>query len=144
MDYNQNYNPLTSNMIPQTQKQWVVRGDSGFDSLEFQTEAPVPSIGDRDVLVQSMDTKISPAYYSSQRLINVPLVHAVSLNFRDLLITKVRFLIRLAPISASRGFSSLSHFPTMDIWTVYMPVPLFTPTAQPSFLLSSSVDDIYR
>jgi hypothetical protein len=40
-------------MIPQTQKQWVLRGSNGFDSLEFQTESPVPSIGDLDVLVQS-------------------------------------------------------------------------------------------
>ncbi|KAG5655137.1 hypothetical protein KAF25_001910 [Fusarium avenaceum] len=52
-------------MVPQTQKQWVVRGSNGFDSLEFQTEAPIPSIGDLDVLVQ---------------------IHAVSLNFRDLII----------------------------------------------------------
>ncbi|CAJ0544241.1 Ff.00g035180.m01.CDS01 [Fusarium sp. VM40] len=52
-------------MVPQTQKQWVVCGSNGFDSLEFQTESPIPSIGDLDVLVQ---------------------IHAVSLNFRDLII----------------------------------------------------------
>jgi hypothetical protein len=40
-------------MIPQTQKQWVLRGSDGFGSLEFQTESLVPSIGDLDVLVQS-------------------------------------------------------------------------------------------
>ncbi|UCK59194.1 hypothetical protein AFCA_002016 [Aspergillus flavus] len=40
-------------MIPKTQKQWLVRGDKGFDYLEFQAEALIPSIGDRDVLVKS-------------------------------------------------------------------------------------------
>lgn len=40
-------------MVPQTQKQWVVRGSNGFDSLELQTGCPIPSIGDLDVLVQS-------------------------------------------------------------------------------------------
>lgn len=42
-------------MIPKTQKQWIVRGDKGFDPLEFQAEALIPSIGDRDVLVKSKD-----------------------------------------------------------------------------------------
>ncbi|KAJ4309935.1 hypothetical protein N0V84_011227 [Fusarium piperis] len=41
-------------MIPKTQKQWIIRGSDGFESLEFQKEAPVPSIGDQDVLVQSI------------------------------------------------------------------------------------------
>ncbi|RTE76736.1 hypothetical protein BHE90_008810 [Fusarium euwallaceae] len=54
-------------MIPTTQKQWIIRGSDGFDSLEFQEEAPIPSIGDQDVLVQ---------------------IHAASLNFRDLVIPK--------------------------------------------------------
>ncbi|KAH7222685.1 uncharacterized protein BKA55DRAFT_668225 [Fusarium redolens] len=54
-------------MVPQTQKQWVVRGSDGFDSLQFQTESPIPSIGDLDVLVQ---------------------IHAVSLNFRDVIIPR--------------------------------------------------------
>jgi hypothetical protein len=47
-------------MIPQTQKQWVLRGSNGFDSLEFQTESPVPLIGDLDVLVQSTIIHASP------------------------------------------------------------------------------------
>lgn len=46
-------------MVPQTQKQWVVRGSNGFDSLEFQTESPIPSIGDLDVLVQSTTIHVS-------------------------------------------------------------------------------------
>ncbi|KAM5381808.1 hypothetical protein ACJZ2D_002798 [Fusarium nematophilum] len=54
-------------MVPQTQKQWVLRGANGFDSLEFQPDAPVPPIGDREVLVQ---------------------IHAASLNFRDLIIAR--------------------------------------------------------
>ncbi|RSL70907.1 hypothetical protein CEP53_001748 [Fusarium sp. AF-6] len=54
-------------MIPTTQKQWIISGSDGFDSLEFQKEAPVPSIGDQDVLVK---------------------IHAASFNFRDLVIPK--------------------------------------------------------
>ncbi|KAF5712465.1 alcohol dehydrogenase [Fusarium globosum] len=59
-------------MVPQTQKQWVVRGSNGFDSLEFQTG-----------------------------------FHAVSLNFRDLIITKglYPFLLKndLVPLSDGAG-----------------------------------------
>ncbi|KAM0421414.1 hypothetical protein ACHAPT_010768 [Fusarium lateritium] len=54
-------------MTPQTQKQWVLHGANGFDSLEFQQNAPVPSAGDREVVVQ---------------------IHAASLNFRDMMIAK--------------------------------------------------------
>ncbi|WKT53888.1 Polyketide synthase, enoylreductase domain [Fusarium oxysporum f. sp. vasinfectum] len=54
-------------MLPKTQKQWVLNGSNGFDSLEFQTDAPITSIGDREVLVR---------------------FHAASLNFRDLIIAK--------------------------------------------------------
>ncbi|EXA30104.1 alcohol dehydrogenase [Fusarium oxysporum f. sp. pisi HDV247] len=57
-------------MAPQTQKQWVLGGNNGFGSLEFQPDAPVPSIGDREVLVR---------------------FHAASLNFRDLIIAKGQY-----------------------------------------------------
>ncbi|KAH7317174.1 chaperonin 10-like protein [Stachybotrys elegans] len=57
-------------MAPQTQRQWVVRKANEIDSLEFQPEAPVPSIGDREVLVR---------------------FHAASLNFRDVLIAKGQY-----------------------------------------------------
>ena len=37
--------------IPKTTKQWVVAGQTGFDSLNY-TEAPIPKVGDTEVLVQ--------------------------------------------------------------------------------------------
>ncbi|KAJ4129468.1 hypothetical protein NW765_016341 [Fusarium oxysporum] len=57
-------------MIPQKQQQWVLSDTNGFDSLEFQSDAPIPSIGNREVLVQ---------------------IHAASLNFRDLMIAKGQY-----------------------------------------------------
>ncbi|KAF4457439.1 alcohol dehydrogenase [Fusarium albosuccineum] len=54
-------------MVPQTQRQWVLSDKGGLDSLEFQQNAPIPSVGNRDILVQ---------------------IHAASLNFRDLLLAK--------------------------------------------------------
>ncbi|KAK4979471.1 hypothetical protein LTR28_004460 [Elasticomyces elasticus] len=54
-------------MAPKTQKQWTVEGTNGFDDLKFSTDAPVPEIGEKDVLVQ---------------------FHGASLNYRDLIIPK--------------------------------------------------------
>ncbi|KIY49705.1 zinc-type alcohol dehydrogenase-like protein [Fistulina hepatica ATCC 64428] len=54
-------------MTPSTQKQWTIRGTSGFDDLKFDNNAPIPGIGDHDVLVR---------------------LEAASLNYRDLIITK--------------------------------------------------------
>ncbi|KAI9797450.1 MAG: hypothetical protein M1833_005490 [Piccolia ochrophora] len=48
-------------------KGWTVQGKSGFDSLQFNEEAPVPTCGDSEVLVR---------------------FHAASLNYRDLIIPK--------------------------------------------------------
>lgn len=39
--------------IPQTQKQWLVDGRDGFDSLKFQESAPVPKPSAHQVLVKS-------------------------------------------------------------------------------------------
>jgi hypothetical protein len=41
-------------MAPSTTKQWTVEGKEGFDSLKFNEKAPVPEIGDKDVLVKGM------------------------------------------------------------------------------------------
>lgn len=54
-------------MAPKTQKQWTVGGTNGFQDLKFQEDAPVPELGDRDVLVHFQGS---------------------SLNYRDLIITK--------------------------------------------------------
>ncbi|KAL9615025.1 MAG: hypothetical protein Q9167_000557 [Letrouitia subvulpina] len=54
-------------MAPTTTKQWNVTGRSGFDCLQFNEKANIPKLGDHDVLVH---------------------FHSVSLNYRDLSITK--------------------------------------------------------
>lgn len=57
-------------MASATMKQWTVSGtDRGFDGLSFG-EAPVPKVGEHEVLVK---------------------LQGASLNYRDLLIPKVRF-----------------------------------------------------
>ncbi|RYP57343.1 hypothetical protein DL769_009550 [Monosporascus sp. CRB-8-3] len=54
-------------MAPSSQKQWSVSGkDKGFDGLQL-VDAPVPKVGENDVLVK---------------------LHAASLNYRDLIIPK--------------------------------------------------------
>lgn len=41
--------------MPSTQKQWTVADTkSGFDGLKLNTEAAVPKIGEKDVLVKRM------------------------------------------------------------------------------------------
>jgi hypothetical protein len=38
--------------MPSTQKQWKVTELTGFDGLKLATDAPVPQIGEKDVLVK--------------------------------------------------------------------------------------------
>ncbi|KAL2354466.1 chaperonin 10-like protein [Cryomyces antarcticus] len=57
-------------MAPQSNKQWTVNGTSGFDALKFNENAPVPKLGDKDVLVR---------------------FHGASLNYRDLIIPKGQY-----------------------------------------------------
>lgn len=45
---------LPDTMAPSTNKQWTVQGKDGFDSLKWDEKAPVPSIGDKEVLVKRM------------------------------------------------------------------------------------------
>ena len=40
-------------MAPTTMRQWIVEGKNDFDSLKFHEKAPVPQLGDKDVLVKS-------------------------------------------------------------------------------------------
>lgn len=46
---------------------WLVEGTTGFNSLHLRREVTIPALGDHDCLVQ---------------------IQAVSLNYRDLIITK--------------------------------------------------------
>ncbi|KAI4209785.1 MAG: hypothetical protein LQ351_007315 [Letrouitia transgressa] len=57
-------------MAPTTTKQWNVTGKTGFDCLQFNERANIPKLGDHDVLVH---------------------FHSVSLNYRDLVITKGKY-----------------------------------------------------
>ncbi|KAH6614009.1 hypothetical protein C7974DRAFT_404268 [Boeremia exigua] len=57
-------------MAPPTTRQWKVQGKSGFDALKFEESAPIPKIGDKDVLVK---------------------INGASLNYRDLIIPKGRY-----------------------------------------------------
>ncbi|KAI8942473.1 hypothetical protein NX059_000540 [Plenodomus lindquistii] len=54
-------------MAPSTQQAWTIVGQNGFDSLTFNEKAPVPQLGEKDVLVK---------------------LHSASLNYRDLVIPK--------------------------------------------------------
>ena len=55
-------------MAPTTTKQYTLHGTSGFDDIKLEEAAPIPSLGDHDILVK---------------------IHGVSLNYRDLIIPKV-------------------------------------------------------
>jgi NADPH:quinone reductase-like Zn-dependent oxidoreductase len=55
-------------MAPTNNKQWTVEGKDGFDSLKFNDKAEIPTLGEKDVLVN---------------------FHYASLNYRDLAIPKV-------------------------------------------------------
>jgi hypothetical protein len=39
-------------MTPSTQKQWTVNGHDGIESFTLNEHAPVPKLGDKDVLVK--------------------------------------------------------------------------------------------
>lgn len=54
-------------MASKTMKQWVVRDKGSFDSLKLE-EVPIPEVGENDVLLK---------------------MHAVSLNYRDLMVATV-------------------------------------------------------
>ena len=38
--------------MAKTQKQWTVAGKTGFQDLKLQEDAPIPELGDKDVLVK--------------------------------------------------------------------------------------------
>ena len=67
-------------MAPTTTKQWTVQGQNGFDSLQFNEKAEVPKLGENEVLVH---------------------FYAASLNYRDLIIPKVRKAISDLEVSWS-------------------------------------------
>lgn len=62
-------------MAPSTMKQWTITGtEKDFDGLEYR-DVEVPKVGENDVLVK---------------------IQGASLNYRDLIIPKVRCSVRLA------------------------------------------------
>ncbi|KAK3314310.1 hypothetical protein B0H66DRAFT_375960 [Apodospora peruviana] len=71
--------------IPSTQKQWIVETtEKKFDGLVLHENAPVPKLGDNDVLVK---------------------LHAASLNFRDLIIPRGEYFfgLKLPVVAGSDG-----------------------------------------
>ena len=59
---------MPAESIPRATKEWRVEGQKGFDCLQLNEDAPIPELGDTECLVRW---------------------HCVSLNYRDLLVTKV-------------------------------------------------------
>jgi NADPH:quinone reductase-like Zn-dependent oxidoreductase len=57
---------------------WVLQDQQGIDSLELVEDHPVSTLGDSDVLVK---------------------LYAASLNYRDIVIAKVRSKVPKSPIS---------------------------------------------
>ena len=57
-------------MAPKSNKTWTVEGKNGFESLKFNENGSVPELSEHDVLVR---------------------FHYASLNYRDLIIPKVRY-----------------------------------------------------
>ncbi|EHY58293.1 hypothetical protein HRR83_004847 [Exophiala dermatitidis] len=70
--------------VPKTTESWVIEGKNGFESLKLQKDRPVPEVGDYDCVVQ---------------------IHAVSLNYRDLIIPKgmYPFALSLPVVPCSDG-----------------------------------------
>lgn len=56
-------------MAPKSSPAWVLPEQKGIDSLQLVLENPIPNVGEYDVLVK---------------------IHAVSLNYRDIVVAKVR------------------------------------------------------
>lgn len=57
--------------VPSSMKQWSIQDTKhDFDGLKYE-DAPVPKVGENEVLIK---------------------LHAASLNYRDLIIPKVRFI----------------------------------------------------
>ncbi|MCJ1225063.1 hypothetical protein MMC12_001712 [Toensbergia leucococca] len=89
-------------MAPTSNKQWTIEGQDGFESLKFDDKAPVPTLGDHDVLVQ---------------------FHSASLNYRDLIIPKGQYPFpqrdHVVPCSDGAGIveaigSQVTRFKTGD------------------------------
>jgi NADPH:quinone reductase-like Zn-dependent oxidoreductase len=59
-----------------TTKSWTLSGSDGFESLKFNERYPLDDLTDHDVLIR---------------------LHAVSLNYRDVAIPKVRLSTFLCP-----------------------------------------------
>ena len=56
--------------LPKTTDQWILKEQKGIDSLQIERDVQIPELGDWDCLVQ---------------------IQAVSLNYRDLVITQGKY-----------------------------------------------------
>jgi hypothetical protein len=58
--------------MPSTQKQWTVAELTGFDGLKLATDAPVPQVGENDVLVKCKLLDLANGYhFPKSRLLTV-------------------------------------------------------------------------
>jgi NADPH:quinone reductase-like Zn-dependent oxidoreductase len=64
-------------MLPTTTSRWTLKAQDGLGSLTYEENAVVPDLGSEDVLVE---------------------LHAASLNYRELVITKVRIYFYITDI----------------------------------------------
>lgn len=53
--------------MPSTQKQWTVADTNGFDGLKLATDAPVPKIGEKDVLVKRKSPSLPQSIISTTK-----------------------------------------------------------------------------
>jgi hypothetical protein len=52
-----NTSATSATMVSQTQKQWTLQGKNGVDSLIYNEDAPIPKIGETEVLVKCEYTR---------------------------------------------------------------------------------------
>ncbi|PQE16144.1 alcohol dehydrogenase protein [Rutstroemia sp. NJR-2017a BVV2] len=75
---------ISSAAIPKTTKAWTVEAQDGFESLRLNNKVPIPTLADNEVFVK---------------------FHAVSLNYRDLIISKgiYPYPVKIGVIPGSDG-----------------------------------------
>lgn len=83
-------------------KTWKVAGQNGFDSLKYETQSSIPEPVGNQVLV-GISGPFVTAESSLLTLLPKVKIHAASLNYRDLIIPKVRL------IDSVSGTASLTH-----------------------------------
>jgi len=84
-------------------KRWNVTGTGGFEDLKLTDNAPIPEVGDSDVLVKCSFARCN--LVKLQLDADATTVQAASLNFRDLQIVRREYMFPTSPnvVPASDG-----------------------------------------